>query len=116
MFKLEHFLYHVSVKEMFHASVIQLLYNNLQILKQTVAVSSVSFWHHRYSEPKVRQLWKKLTTTEDLSHDDSDTTASLVDFGSIWRISTSGSFISAVIKLWAWRVASVEPLKQEYTC
>ena len=36
-----------------------------------------------FCEPKVCQLWKKLTTTEDLSHDDTDTTASLADFGNI---------------------------------
>lgn len=60
------------------------------------------------------QLWRVggLTTAEDLSHDDTDTTASLDDFGNIWSMSTSGSFINAAIKLWAWRVASAEPLKK----
>jgi len=38
MFNLEHYLFHVLVKEMSLASVIQLLYNNLPILKQTIAV------------------------------------------------------------------------------
>jgi len=39
MFNFEQFLFHVLVKEMSHASVIQLLYNNLTILKPTAAVS-----------------------------------------------------------------------------
>jgi len=39
MLNLEHFLFLVLVKEMSHASAIQLLYNNLPILKPTAAVS-----------------------------------------------------------------------------
>jgi len=40
MFNLEHFLFRVLVTEMSRASVIQLLHNNLPILKQTIAVTT----------------------------------------------------------------------------
>jgi hypothetical protein len=104
MFNLKHFLFHVFVKEMSHASVTQLLLQHSassrteHSSKEGQCQSSV-FDVTCYSKPKGRHLWKKLTTAEDLSHDDTDTTASLVDFGSICRISTSGSFISAVINV-----------------
>lgn len=54
----------------------------------------------------------KLTATVEtaLSQDEVVTTVSL-DFGSICRISTSGSFISAAISVCACFVASDDPLQ-----
>jgi hypothetical protein len=47
----------------------------------------------------------------DLSHDVVVIEA-ILDFGNICRISTSGSLISAIIKICACLVASIDPLEK----